>query len=112
MMGIETIRRVNAERAEAAAAEGLEPFTYASPDEVEPGFPFPHIGTHLPAGWRLAERHFADALGVGEDDEPALSVRQFVALLRERVAEHGTDVGFAVIEAGQFQVWVGEFHRI
>ena len=115
-----SLKAVNAERAATAAAEGLEPYVYFRADEVVEvlnrtgGFPFPHIGDHRPDGWVHLDTHFADASGMGADDEPALSVRQLVALIEDRIAHHnavGRVVGWAVIEAGQFQVRVGEFVR-
>jgi len=114
MMSLDTIRSYNREYAARAAQEGLEPFVYFDVDELhsEPGFPFPHIGDHRPEGWELVDRHFVDASGFGADDEPALSVGQFTRLVEDRIENTpGTFVGWAIIEAGQFQVWVGEFHR-
>jgi hypothetical protein len=110
MLSIDYIKQINQERAREAASENLEPFVYYNVDEVSEMIPFPfaHIGDYRPEGWLLVDRHFVDSSGFGADDEPAMSLPQFVALLEERVTERpGT--GWAVIEAGQFQVYVGEF---
>jgi len=114
MMDIDTIKAINLERAEAAAAEGLLPYVYFRIEDVgvENHFPFPYIGDHRPDGWELVDTHFADASGLGAPDEPALTVDQLLNLIRARITTHNHDgetVGWAVISAGQFQVYVGEF---
>jgi hypothetical protein len=114
MMSPGTIRQMNYEAARRAAEDGLEPFVYFDVDELHgsEGFPFPYIGDHRPEGWTLADQHFVDSTGLGDDNEPALSVRQFRALVEDRMLNTpDVVVGWAVIETGQFQVWVGEFHR-
>lgn len=114
MMSLDTIRAQNREMAARAAQEGLEPFVYFDVDELHAssGFPFPFIGDHRPEGWELVDEHFVDSSGFGADNEPALSVRQFVALVEDRIENTpGTAVGWAILSAGQFQVWVGEFHQ-
>ncbi len=113
MLGIDYIKEINRERAQEAAAEGLEPFVYYNTDEVRDLIPFPfaHIGDHRPEGWELVESHFVDSSGLGSPGEPALTANQFVELVEERIAANpGT--GWAIIEAGQFQVYVGEFRRV
>lgn len=113
MMGIETIRQMNAERAAEAAERGLKPYVFDGVAEVDAltSFPFPHIGDHRPEDWTYVHKHFVDATGLGHDDEPALSASQFKRLIRKSVEKNGSNVGFAIIEAGQFQVYVGEFRR-
>lgn len=104
MFSLETIRSMN-ERA-ARKAKGKRPFVLKSMEQLKrfPPFPFPNFGDYRPEGWVLVETWFVDSSGFGEDDEPALSVRQF---LNKLVVGHG----YAVIEAGQFQVYVGEFAK-
>jgi hypothetical protein len=112
MMSLEAIKRMSSEAATVAAATNERPFTYwnaAEVDELE-GFPFPFLGDFEPPGWREVDRHFVDSSGFGADDEPALSARQFRQVILDRIAEvPGT--GWAVVEAGQFQVYVAEFQR-
>lgn len=114
MLSPSTIKRQNRERAERAARENLEPFVYFEPAEVAEhnGFPFPHIGDHRPEGWELVDVHFVDATGLGTEREPALTVSTFADIVRRRIRESDRTVGWAVIEAGQFQVRVGEFQRV
>ena len=118
MMDIGTIRRMSREAAEKAAEEGLTPFVYAEVSEVRDGsrdsiFPFPFLGDHTPEGWTLADTHFVDSSGLGQDDEPALSVEQFLDLIESRMSDPDRPhtIGWGITEAGQFQVYVGEFHR-
>lgn len=67
-----------------------------------PKFPFPFIGDYVPAGWTKGQQFFVDSSGMGTEGEPALTIGQFVALVRE-------GKGYAVVEAGEFQVYVAEF---
>lgn len=105
MMSIEVIRSESRRAAAIAAEEGMVPFV-VEPEDIEdmPSFPFPSLGDYVPEGWEKVNEYFVDASGFGEDDEAALSVRQFKALL---VPGHG----YAVTESGQFQVYVGEYIR-
>ena len=116
MMSLEYIKEMSREAAVVAAATDERPFTYWNEAELDefmasgPGFPFPFLGDYDPPDWVEIDRHFVDSSGFGADDEAALSTRQFIALIRERIAERpGT--GWAIVEAGQFQVYVAEFKR-
>lgn len=115
MMSIDLIREINREQATQAANEGLEPYVYATEDEVDSlPFPFAHIGDYAPEGWDLVDTHFVDSSGFGQPGEPALTVEQFVALVKRQMREHAENrqaVGWAIVSAGQFQVYVGEFTR-
>lgn len=116
MMSLATIQEINRERAIEAAEDGTKPFVYFSADEVDQiaGFPLPHIGDYRPDGWTLVDTHFVDSSGFGTPGEPALTGDEFRAIVRASIRQHAADhelVGWAVIEAGQFQVRVGEFTR-
>lgn len=116
MMGPEVIKEQNREAAAIAAAEGMTPFVYAEKSEVREIFPlpFPFLGDHRPEGWELEEEHFADSSGLGAANEPALTAPQLLQLIEDKIDEAhlgGYQVGWAIIEAGQFQVYVGEFRR-
>jgi hypothetical protein len=45
-----------------------------------------------------------DSSGFGEAGEPALTLRQFLGKIK-------TGCGYAITEAGQFQVYIGEFEK-
>lgn len=66
---------------------------------------FPFVGGYVAPGWKLIGTLFADATGWGDEYEPALTVSQLVARLK-------VGHGYAIIEAGEFQVYIGEFERV
>lgn len=107
MYDLQTIKRMNKERAEEAQEKRLQPFLIENKEQIDSfnQIPFPNLGDFRPKGWELVETHFVDNSGFGRNDELALSVNQFLKKLK---------VGFAygIIEAGQFQVYVGEFKRV
>lgn len=112
MMSLETIKALAHERALEAAENGETPYVYWNADEVDEfdGFPFPFLGDYVPDGWKLVDRHFVDSSGFGAPDEPALTANQFIEVIKERIRNHSA-TGWAITEAGQFQVYVGEYRR-
>jgi len=70
-----------------------------------PPFPFPNIGSYRPKGWRLVDRHFVDKSGYGSPHEPALTIQRFLRVLKP-------GMGYAIIEEGEFQCYVGEFRQL
>jgi len=113
MWDLETIKALN-ERAQARAKElGLTPHLIRS--EVEllamPPFPFPNIGSdevEADKRWERIDTLFVDSSGFGSEDEPALTVDQFIEKLRTLVREN-KDGGIrcAIVEEGQFQLYIG-----
>ncbi len=73
-----------------------------------PPFPFPALGDYRPGGYRLIDTLFVDSSGFGADDEWALSIPRFIAWLRLHI---NSPYYYAVIESGEFQVYVGVFVR-
>lgn len=112
MMDLAYMKAMNREAAERAAVENLSPYVYFDVDDLDnfDGFPFPYIGDLEPAGWVEIERHFVDSSGFGQEDEAALSTSQFLDLVRERIAS-GPVTGWAIVESGQFQVYVAEYQK-
>lgn len=118
MMSIESIRALSRKAAREAAANKKEPF-YLEPEDLadlrarvdgtreSSGtlFPFPFIGSHRPKGWKLVKRLFVDTSGFGTDNEPALSVTRLAAALE-------AGYGYALVESGQFQGYLGVFRKI
>jgi hypothetical protein len=103
MMSAAYIASESRRAARIAAAHGDKPVIWEEGDaESFHRFPFPFIGNWRPRGYTLVDTLFCDSSGLGAEDEPALSVRQLLARLRPGYA-------YAVIEAGQFQVHLGEF---
>jgi hypothetical protein len=70
----------------------------------------PNLGSYVPKGWAKVDDWFVDSSGFGADDEPALSLKQFLKKAEEEMIAH-PETGFAITETGQFQVYVGVFRR-
>ncbi len=110
MFGLETIIEMNRAAAEKVEAEGTEPLL------LPVGFEWPPPGPGIPffgdAADGLDETHervetlFVDTSGWGAEDEPALTLTQLEARLRELVEEHGP-VQVATTDQGQFQAHLG-----
>jgi hypothetical protein len=110
MMAIETIRRMSREAAVKAARAHKVPFTVTQDDIVEllagrtGTIQFPFLGDYVPKGWELTDTLFVDSSGFGRPGEPALTQFQFYTRLKP-------GYGYAITEAGQFQVYIGEFRK-
>ena len=112
MMSPELIRELSREAGEAAEHAGDRPFVYWRGDPVTNPFPYPNIGDYRPEGWEMVDTLFADATGMGGETEPALTIGQLtirVLEIRDSYEELGLQVGFAIVETGQFQVVIGVF---
>ena len=106
MMSLSLINGMSRQQARKAAREGKHPFMLWPGDkEKMPPFPFPNIGSYRPKGWELVDTLFCDSSGMGSESEPALTVHQLIDAL-----EPG--FGYAIIEEGQFQVYVGKFKKL
>ena len=108
MMSLEQIQALSHKAALKAARAGTRPFIVEEGDAerflAQGKFPFPFIGEYVPKGWKLVETYFADATGMGYDNEPALTMGALARKLK-------VGKGYAVVEAGEFQVYVGEFEQ-
>ena len=103
MYDLATIQAMSEEAALTAEEEGQEPAVYNG--DFEAICPIPNLGTYIPEGWDKVNEYFVDSSGFGTEGEPALTIEQFKSkLIKGR--------GYAVIEAGQFQVYVGEFEQV
>lgn len=102
MFSVEMIEPLN--RKAARKAKGKQP--YIAKCNGDPNvFGCPNFGNYRPKGWQLGETYFVDNSGFGSEGEPALTPRQFGFKVKE-------GFGYAIIEAGQFQVYIGEFERV
>ncbi len=107
------LARMRDEAAEAAAVDGEQPYEPTSevvarlqrvPSDWEGcGIDIPNFGDYVPDGWELGETYFVDKTGF-DDQGPALSIERFLVQMR-------VGLGYAMIEEGQFQCYVGEFTR-
>ena len=103
MMGLEAIEAMSREAAQRAAELGQEPLT-AFVDGDKAVLKCPKLGDYVPDGWTLKEKLFVDNTGWGSEGEPALTVKQFLAKVKE-------GLGYAIVEEGQFQVYIGVFEK-
>ena len=103
MMSPEYIRAMEQEQANKAAADGIEPLMVWKGDD-RASMRIPNIGSHRPEGWELVQEYFVDKFGMGAEDEPALTIDQFLGKVQD-------GMGYAIVEEGQFQLYVGEFKR-
>lgn len=92
---------------------GQRPFVLTADDlDYCPPFLIPNIGYLQPDGWEKTDSiWFVDKTGYGHKWEPALTVEQFKRDLWEYIAEHPGH-GFAIVEEGEFQVYVGAFRPV
>ena len=120
MLGLSDIQQVNDEKAAEAAEEGKVPYVYSDIAEVDrrSGFPFPHLGDYIPEGWRKYADEgglfFVDSSGWGEGNESALTAEAFKSEIKKIITVNefvGWDIGWAIVEAGQFQVYVQAFKK-
>jgi len=93
----------------AARRAGVKPVQFtaeaieaAKQDPLQVTRLIPFIGTYVPKGYKLDAELFVDATGLGAAYEPALTLQMFVAKLDPMKA-------YAVVQAGQFQVYIGVF---
>ena len=103
MMGLETIRRMNAEAVEVAEEEGKMPFV-AICDGDTGVFSSPLFGDYTPAGWKQIDEFFVDSSGLGAEDEPALTRKQLLRKVKE-------GLGYGIGDRGQFQLFIRVFEK-
>ena len=114
MFGLDVIEKMNSKAAIAASRGQKQPRvpTLSEIDDFPP-IPFPQLGSHVPAGWERLDdvMWFVDSSGCGRSNETALTVTEFVAALRGYAQENPSH-GYAVVDAGQFQVRVGAYRPV
>jgi len=113
MMSAETIRAINTETGVKAAKANKTPFVPFNRQEIEGGkISLPNLGYHVPKGWKRVEdvEWFCDSSGWGAPNEPALTQDQFLDELADYADKHPSH-GYAIVETGQFQCYVGAFTK-
>jgi len=114
MMTGSAIRELSRRAARNAARRHKTPFLIEKEDieDWKAGRPsasarsIPFLGDYVPKGWKRTDRRplFVDSSGFGSEGEPALTISRFLEALT-------VGMGYAVIEAGQFQVYVAEYAK-
>lgn len=118
MMSLATIRAMSADIAQEAAIEDRRPFAPTKDDFVlwraeRRGVKIPNFGDYVPEGWERRDEEtwwFVDKSGFGAEDEPCLTFNQFLDALEAYHEDHPGH-GFAIVEEGQFQLYVAPFVR-
>ncbi len=115
-MDLATIRHLAREQATKARRHGKKPFIVEEQDLEDwklahaagraPRFPFPNIGTYVPKGWKATDRDplFCDKMGDGDNGRSA-GILEILGWLRP-------GYGYAIIEEGEFQLYLGEFEPL
>ena len=102
MMSLESIKQTNREiHNRAKRLKRLPKIARFDSEKLEG---IPNIGGYRPKGFKLIEKLFVDKTGFDEDG-PAMSIAAFHRQIKE-------GLGYAVIEEGQFQVYVGVFRKL
>jgi hypothetical protein len=105
MYDLATIQAMNRDASRIACQKNLVPYVVWEGDKnLFPPFPFPKLGDYIPKGWKKVNEYFCDSSGLGSEDEPALTIREFKNKLV-------VGRGYAITSEGQFQVYVGEYIR-
>ena len=104
MMSLEYIKAINREKTREARQEGLTPYI-AKYDGDEGVRACPFLADYIPEGYEVVNTFFVDSSGFGQEGELALTLGQFLAKVKE-------GKGYAIKEAGQFQVYINEYEKI
>lgn len=115
MMALQQIEELSRQAARKAARDRKHPLMIEQDDILHakrslsigrmPDLGIPFIGGYVPRGYkRVGEAVMVDSSGFGQEGEPALTIPQFIEQLVPGFA-------YAVVEAGQFQVYVQRYER-
>jgi len=100
MMGLNEINRLSEEAGKKAKRKTARPFIFRG--DTNRVKDIPNFGDYRPKGWKLVRELFVDKSGFGREGEPAMTIGQFKNSLK-------VGHGYAMIQEGQFQCYVGEF---
>jgi hypothetical protein len=116
MMSVDQIMSDQMRATVKAAASKRQPFVVWPGDAamIQHGHAreaIPFLGKYVPYGWKRVLDlngdpvwYFVDSSGFGRADESALTLDAFASILIE-------GHGYGIIEAGQFQVVIGEYEK-
>jgi len=140
MMDLETIKDLNKKAGRNAKKKKIMPLVFDSIEmhqlnkgDITPIRSMPDLGDSIPKGWNRfnlgkikkdftyhykiysddnkgAGAFFVDQ-GMGSDNEPAMTVPQFIKSLSE-LWNKNKKLGYGIVETGQFQVKIGVFKLV
>ena len=102
MLDLDTIKKMNKETAIAAKRNKVNLKEYSGENATEYAKSIPNIGNLRPKGYTLTDTFIVDSSGCGASNEPAMTFSHFIKVIKKGFC-------YAIIEAGQFQVYIGEF---
>ena len=107
MYSLEVIKEMNQEAMNQAIDNNKVPVNVFSNGIVNPQKVknIPSIGDFRPKNFELVNEYFVDSSGFGAVGEMALTFNQFLEVVKEGYF-------YAIIETGQFQVYIGEFKKV
>lgn len=114
MMSYSTIQAMAREAGDEARANRKLPWVFFNEDEItkETLRHLPFLGYYVPEDWERHEEFFMDATDMGDEDGPAMTFRAILEKMKEVQRENGKrNPGWAIFEAGQFQVWIGLYYK-
>jgi hypothetical protein len=141
MYDLETIKEMNKEAGGNAKVNGINPLVFNEEamnlllhcNNIEPIRSMPDLGDNVPEGWKRFNLgkikedftysykiHKDDAngkgaffvdQGYGADDEPAMTISQFIKSLSE-LWNKNKRLGYGMVETGQFQTKIGVFEEV
>jgi hypothetical protein len=103
MMSLAAIKDLSEQAGKRAKREKKQP--YIATKGYNGDARIPNFGDYRPKGWTMVNEHFVDKSGWGGEHEPALTIEKFLSMMKP-------GYGYAMIEEGQFQCYVGEFEKI
>ncbi len=114
MISLEHIKQLSDEAAVQAAEENKQPFVFWDDADIQSNLRnIPNIGSHEPEGWEeYGKPLFADKSGFGNPDEPSLTFAHLTGAIRAIIDRSAKSVGFAIVEEGQFQLYIQPFRRV
>ena len=104
LMSLEYIKAVNNKKTRQAKKLGLLPYIAKSNGDIEVR-KSPFLANYLPEGYKIVNTFFVDYSGFGQEGEGALTLKQFLLVVKK-------GYGYAIAEAGQFQVYINEYKKI
>lgn len=114
MWSLSTIQCMNDLAGTAAKKQKLKPLVLGEVEDVSKlgtlGYRIPFIGSYTPKGWKKIDEWFVDTSGLGSLGEPSLTQSQLKHKIIANLKE-GKTYGYAFIEQGQFQGYLGVFQR-
>lgn len=110
MWSLEVIKSLSEKAAYKSRRLGRVPYVIPDQEMIETfrrngQVPFCFLGDYCPEGWEMIDTLFCDSSGWGSESEPALTFNQMCDRLKP-------GLGYAVIEQGQFQCYVGVFRKL